>query len=341
MKKIHRLFLKLSIFLISLFLLLLFFANQIRIQKPQQMSARYFEFDGETFDVLFFGTSILYRGVYPLDLWNDYGMVSFNLGSGNESIPMSYYLIKDAIERHTPDLIVLECSYIDYEKKLYKAPYVHYVLDNMPYFNIYRNQMIFDLVQEKDLQEYIIPFTAYHERMDKFFENNTSMINADINFGARITKKKYEGELFSLNPVDESTVLPDTALSYLEKIQSICSTHKIPLLLMTMPILSSSDQCSQDEYDARRNAAYALEKYAKEHNLTYINMLDKFEELKFTITDTADGFHLNESGAEKYTKFIGKYIIEHYNIPDRRNASDYSFMNEAYDTAKKYNESYK
>lgn len=340
MKKTAKLFAKLILFLTSMFLILLFISDRIRIQKAQQMSARYFEFDHDTFDVMFFGTSILYRGVYPMNLWNDYGMVSFNLGSGNESVPMSYYLIKDSIKRHHPDLIVLECSYIDYEKKLYKAPYVHYVLDNMPYFNLYRNEMIADLVDEKDLQEYIIPFTAYHERMDTFFQKNTSMINADINFGARITKKLFEGDLFAMNAIDDSFVLPDTAVLYLEKIRKICDENDIPLLLMTMPILSASDQCSQEEYDVRRNAAYALEKYAAEHDLTYLNMLDKFDELGLTISDTADGFHLNVSGAEKYTAFIGDYISAHYSIPDRRNDQNYAFMHEAYKNAEAYNNAY-
>lgn len=34
----------------------------------------------EGFDVLFFGTSHMINGVFPMKLWDDYGIVSYNFG---------------------------------------------------------------------------------------------------------------------------------------------------------------------------------------------------------------------------------------------------------------------
>ena len=40
--------------------------------------------------------------------------------------------------------------------------------------------------------------------------------------------------------------------------------------------------------------------------------------------DTADGGdHLNIYGAEKVSKYIGNYLNDNYDIPDRRDDSDY------------------
>ena len=331
MNKKMKHFAKLCLFLISLFLILLGLSDKIRIQKNQQMSGLYYKFQENTFDVLFFGTSILYRGVYPMNLWNQYGIVSFNLGSGNESIPMSYYLIKDGIEKDSPSLIVLECSFINREGKVPSSPYIHYVTDNMPYFNLNRQEMIFDLIDKKDRDEYIVPFIAYHSNMDKLFSKSAIMENARYGFGARITKNIYDGPLFQMNPVIKENALSETATDYLLKITDLCESKNIPLLLFTIPILSSSDLCSQSDYDSRRNAAYALEDFAKEHDITYLNLVDKFEELNLTVSDSADGFHLNVSGAEKLTAYLGDYIVTHYDIPSRKEDVNYSFMQKAYE----------
>ena len=40
----------------------------------------------EEFDVLFFGTSHVLRGVFPMELWNDYGIVSYNMSNNSETL---------------------------------------------------------------------------------------------------------------------------------------------------------------------------------------------------------------------------------------------------------------
>ena len=43
-------------------------------------------------------------------------------------------------------------------------------------------------------------------------------------------------------------------------------------------------------------------------------------------TDTKDaGSHLNLSGAQKATAYLGAYLKEHYDLPDRRLDSSYAF----------------
>jgi hypothetical protein len=49
------------------------------------------------------------------------------------------------------------------------------------------------------------------------------------------------------------------------------------------------------------------------------------------MTDCNDAdSHLNASGAKKVTDYLGAYIGEHYNIPDRRPDAAYSSWNDAY-----------
>ena len=39
------------------------------------------------FDVLFLGTSHVFCGIFPMELWNDYGIVSYNVAGYSSRIP--------------------------------------------------------------------------------------------------------------------------------------------------------------------------------------------------------------------------------------------------------------
>jgi hypothetical protein len=58
--------------------------------------ANFFEQD-EDFDVLFFGTSHVINGIFPMELWNEYGIVSYNFGGHGNEIATSYWDNIDAV----------------------------------------------------------------------------------------------------------------------------------------------------------------------------------------------------------------------------------------------------
>ena len=62
--------------------------------------------------------------------------------------------------------------------------------------------------------------------------------------------------------------------------------------------------------------------------INYFHNLDKLN-LNFS-TDFIDDDHLNFYGAQKITNHIGKYIKEHYDIPDRRLDPAYAKWNDDY-----------
>lgn len=335
MKKPLKTLAKLIFFLLSLFLILFRITDYFKDRNVVELSRFYYDYEKETFDVLFFGTSILYSGISPMMLWDEYGIVSYNLGSGNESIPMSYYLMKDGIERDHPKAVVLDTSFVTNEGKRYYLPYVHYVTDNMPLLSANRLLMILDVVEEKRWDEFLVPFIAYHSFIkdvpDHYINQKDPYRPLRINFGGRTVKRKYSGPLFERHGINKENVLQDVSLEYILKMKSLCDQTGTKFLLITLPVIGPNDNCSQDEFDKRRNAAYAMEDFAAEHHIDYINMVDMPEELDLTADDTYDGFHLNIYGNEKIAHFLGGYLVNNYAVPDRREEPKYSFMNEAYE----------
>lgn len=62
----------------------------------------------EDFDVLFFGTSHVINGVFPMELWKDYGIVSYNFGGHGNAIATSYWVMKNALDHTRPELVVID-----------------------------------------------------------------------------------------------------------------------------------------------------------------------------------------------------------------------------------------
>ena len=63
----------------------------------------------------------------------------------------------------------------------------------------------------------------------------------------------------------------------------------------------------------------AMKAYAEEHGYPYFDMFELAEEVGLNgETDFSDAGHLNDSGAIKVADYLGKYIVEHYDVTDMR-----------------------
>ena len=101
----------------------------------------------------------------------------------------------------------------------------------------------------------------------------------------------------------------------MEDIKKMCRENDAELLLVSAP--------SPCNYNYKKHNA--LESYAKENGLPYIDLNMKTEELGINWkTDSYDkGDHLNLSGAQKVTAYMAKYLKENYSIPDHRGEKAY------------------
>lgn len=59
-------------------------------------------------DVLFLGSSHVRHGFFPMELWNDYGISSFNLAANGSTIPVSYWTLVNALDYQEIKLVVMD-----------------------------------------------------------------------------------------------------------------------------------------------------------------------------------------------------------------------------------------
>ena len=122
--------------------------------------------------------------------------------------------------------------------------------------------------------------------------------------------------------------LPDTTLTHMERIIDMCREAGSELVLLGTP----------SPVNYRYAKGRAISEYAKEKSLEWIDMNLLLKQIGIDWkTDSLDkGDHLNLSGAEKVTGYLGKYLSGKYDLPDHREDPAYaSWASESVEYEKK------
>lgn len=324
---------------ICLLIASLSFLTNLMERKASVIKYRPFFEQKADFDVLFMGTSHVINGVFPMELWNDYGIVSYNFGGHATSIPTTYWILKNALDYTNPKLVVVDCLRVDALTKTFGQDHIHISFDAFPLsktkiaavMDLADTNIFFEAIGKENNSAsdeiasigLLWNFSQYHFRWAELTAQD---------FTPNITKEKGAESRIAValpddtSQVDRSGRLEDNiGIEYLRKIIEDCQSQNIEVLLTYLPFPAGSVDW------ANANRVYDI---AEEYDINYINFLD-MDIVDFN-TDCYDASsHLNPSGARKVTDYLGKYIMEHYKIPDQRGNPDYSDWFEDYENYKK------
>ncbi len=287
--------------------------------------------DSDRFDVLFLGTSQIKQGVYPMALYDEYGISSYNLGTGDQTAALSYYLLRDAIERQHPKLVVFEVGMGDYQTTYEGTEDVHYISDNMPFFSKSRYELIRGVEKEgDDSLRFLFPWYEYHSRWTELTEKDVIHEKSGIAYGSWILAQSKDTGYFEPAEPDTSYKLPEVVTEYMEKTVRLCEETGTQLIFLNLPVFGPG-LLPAESYPQIVNDSYAIETFAEERHITCLNLIDDAQELGLDcVTDTLDGLHLNRSGAEKFTSMLGRELKNLCDLPDRREETDYEFIAKDY-----------
>lgn len=326
---------------VSLTVCFLFHLTDLMERKSSDVKYSDFFKQDEDFDVLFMGSSHVINAVYPMELWDDYGIVSYNFGGHANQMPTTYWVMENALEYTNPKVVVIDCCLLAGEKKSWDVfSYLHLSLDAFPLSRT-KIKAVWDLLDDPVLAEAIENGTAlesgeprtkigllwnysvYHSRWTEI-EQSDFELNQTYEKGAESRIAVTSGKLNKI-PAEKKMTPGTTGERYLRRMIEDCQSRGIEVLLTYLPF--PAKERSQME----ANYVYDI---AEEYGVNYINFLDT--DLINYETDLYDAAsHLNPSGARKVTDYLGKYLISNYDISDQRNNEDYSFWYEDYE---RYNE---
>jgi len=282
----------------------------------------------ESYDVILAGSSHMQLSVHPAQLFAQYGITSCNTASASQSIPTSYYIIKEMIDRHSPELVVLDLFCIHGDEPYFTRAWVHEALDGFP-LSINKAKAINALVED-GRDEFYLNYLFYHGRWK-------DLEKADYRY--EITRdEKYQFSVDGINafpevfvPLDmqETEEIPAITKEYLEKIVLLCRDTGTKLMFTVVPYRADvdiHDNVTAREIQGMYNSAAKL---AAEYGVDFLNSLYFLEEIGIDFTqDLVDPSHVNALGSEKVSEFYGKYLSENYDLPDRSQDERYSDWHE-------------
>lgn len=292
------------------------------IKNSEAKNRDFFEEDKD-FDILFLGTSHVIDAVYPLEIWDDQGYTSYNLAGHSTPIATQYWILQNALEYTSPKMVVVDCfSLIDDIKVSENFDYAHISMDCFR-LSPTKIKAVNDLMEgntEHSALDLLWPFSVYHNRWSEVSAGDYNIEYNNLKGAERLIKVELPDEFI---PIDKSAVLPGETAStvYLRKIIEDCQNRGIEVLLVYLPFVA------QDYRQMEANTVYGI---ADEYRVNYINFFDTdFIDFYTDLEDT--GAHLNPSGGNKVTHYIGKYIEENYSLTNHHDDPAYADWDEAFE----------
>lgn len=276
-----------------------------------------FDLPNDTVDVLFVGNSHMNCTISPMDLWNDYGITSFNAAASGQTIPTTYFELRELLKKQMPQIVVLEIFYI-YQKNMMSGEgeeILHRVVDNVPLsFGI--SEAIQTLIHEDhDKTEYYLNFYSFHNRWKELSEKD---FNPSLEY-SRYTRGA-DTVLYNLHSTTEYPTIvsrneiempPKVPLEYLYKIIELCRDKDIQLVFIVQPCNTNPNIQKMMNY---------VDVVANENGIPYVNFFYLLDETGFDFTeDMADNGHVNYFGNQKLTSYLGEYLKTNYHLEDYRN----------------------
>lgn len=319
---------------IIIVLLLARVSDIVRLKTSYYNNAPFFEY-ADDYDVIFLGSSHMEVGVMPMQLWRDYGITSYNLGSSACGMAQSYWVLKNALDYASPKVVVVDCCFLMSDIKLRQMGLAHRSFDCFP-ISYNKVLAVRDLILDdngtktlaekgevRDIAErkpisLLWDFSVYHDRWDELTEEDfapecTKEFGACTEYGICPNASPIVDRLEHLDNDTEEMI-------YLEKIIQLCEDNGISTVLTYIPYFGM-----EKNNWACVNTACDI---SKEYGIPYYNFFD-IDIINYKI-DQYDDVHLNVNGAAKITDYIGTELTNSSYVEDHRNDPNYKYWDDCY-----------
>lgn len=314
----------------------IFFQPDFGVERGYRGGKAFDEEPKNSVEVLFIGPSTMHHSVTPMEIYENYGISSWNLGSSLQPVSSSYYLLEDAyrLQQDSMKIVFYEVlpldaiSYDSMRRSINDAIY-HYDIKyraNRDYTDNFKEAM-----------DYTIPIISYHSRWNEL--TKIDFDKADANYRTYLrgyyldtrTEYFYSLEYDQMTVPDyntsfqaEDAVFTEESMYYLKKIIDFCNDNGLRLILLKSPMADNWDE-------EHHNAVQTIADY---YDLTFLdfNYLPLFDEIGFNYaTDMSDGEHMNYYGVQKLSLWLGDYLIRECGATDVRGHEAYSSLDEELD----------
>ena len=265
----------------------------------------YLKEDKDTIDVLVFGTSLAYCDVIPAVIWQKTGVTAYVMGGAEQTIPITYYYVREACRTQSPEAIFVEVSGVYYDR------YEEFTKVNVGYmpWTANRIQATFNTAEKCELPGLVFPMYNYHCRV---FQIGSDEVGRNLSYAPdklagytlltehKAMEKTYYRD-FSRGKADYKPDY-DRNMQYVGKIAQYCQDKGIRLYLYLAPAKEVPDP---ERLKKLKSDLLSLPIAG------YVNFNDTLGDIGFDdSTDWYDTLHLNVSGAKKFSAYLADYLTD-------------------------------
>lgn len=291
--------------------------------------AGFYAEEENTVDMIMVGSSPVYPYYSAPKLYGEEGIAAYPLSTNNQRPRAIKYLLKEAQKTQDPSLFAIELRMFTMPDEEWEDTMVFTrgVTDNMKY-SWNRIEAINALVSDKsERYTYYFDIFKYHSNWKMLvlpsqlacwrYEKEHPMKGLEIKYGVGPAEwTDYSGETGTLAPAAEQLEVLSDLLSWIE------DSGKDALFLISPYVMSKED---------RQKFNYIIP-IIEEAGYEVLDFNCHVEEIGLDFgTDFYDyGSHVNALGEEKCTAFLGAYLSENYDLPDRRGQKGYESWDSAW-----------
>lgn len=313
-----RFTLKVVIAIIS-FILIFYFLQPFFIPKFIKRNGEstalvnsYYHQSRDSIDVLFMGSSQMFRSVDSVRLNNEYHISACNFGTSGQTMSITPYYFDEALKTQSPKLIVVEVGCIFIKNSELTEKEIAWSYANTPLSGEKIASLEQILGSKIKAYEYAcFPLLIYHDRWRTLGKNGKVDCQYDIDYVFHPEKYKnifpygfvyYDviGTVnYNFNSTDTSLKnLPEESKAAIEYLSRKCREKNIKLLFFKSPAPFWT-----------RGECESVKKYMREYSLDYFDLNEYSDEISIDEnTDFSDEKHLNTSGAIKVTDFLAQKL---------------------------------
>lgn len=294
----------------------------------------FYEMEPDSVDVLVLGSSVAMNNVIPQQLYDDYGIRSYNLCSEQQNVLVSYYWLKEALRYQHPKLVVFEPYYLQDLHPEYPVN-SSTRLTMIPLLAMKWSPVKLEAVKD------VCRLDPDQKGLDYFFTNNLYHQRwKELTVSDFIFDKSFAPQLFGWAPgkqapggiqgrfhrSDEITDYPmrQDMVEYLGRMAALCKENGVRLVMVKFPE-PKTETAAID---------YAYRQLAKEYELDFYNFGEDvlYDRLGADpATDYVEN-HGNLSGNQKNSALLGEILSTQYGLSPVRDAqyersrSDYAHI---------------
>ncbi|MBQ3423607.1 MAG: hypothetical protein IJH38_00200, partial [Clostridia bacterium] len=291
-----------------------------------------------TIDALWLGTSHVYSGIIPMELYRASGLRSHLLSGSSQRVPVAYYLLKNAFKEQSPSFVFIDASSF-FIRKNEQLSYWQTAIDALPFSDMDiriemaaeaagLNESAFD---DDYIAMSVLPLLQYHTHVDlqekdfydlhleqvyyrKGYVMNTRMSPVDKDDYDAI-KAKLAQQPGSAEYTEEKIALEQEAqgnLGYIKDMVRLCRENGSQLIFIKVPTYITSSKYggywSRTKHDI-------VQELADEYQVTFLDLNYENVGLNWQTEKKDGGKHLNLYGATKVTDFLSDGIVHTLDVP--------------------------